>query len=150
MINVTDTQKVALENAADTDDGQITPPPNVRGGAVTKMFNSMVGKGVAEEIDGAYFMTNQGREAIGLPAKIETIAYSVPETTTKPRQRTKQALIIEMLKRPEGATISQIMANTGWQKHTVRGTFAGALKKRMGLNITSTKTADAERVYRVS
>ena len=147
MIKLTKTQQQALETAADTKDGKITPPPKVRGGAVTKMFTSMLNKGIAEENDGAYFMTNQGREAIGLPPKIETIEQSVPPKT---RQGTKQALVVEMLKRPEGATISQIMANTGWQRHTIRGSIAGVLKKRMGLNITSTKVADAERVYRVS
>jgi uncharacterized protein YcnI len=54
-----------------------------------------------------------------------------------------------MLQRPEGATISQICEATGWQQHTVRGTFAGAFKKR-GLAITSTKEAGAERVYRAA
>ena len=51
----------------------------------------------------------------------------------------KQALVIEMLKRPEGATIAQISEATGWQAHTVRGTFAGALKKKLGLTIVSEK-----------
>jgi len=52
-----------------------------------------------------------------------------------------------MLKRPEGATIAQICEATGWMPHTVRGTFAGAFKKKLGLQITSTKEAGAERIY---
>nr|CUV15840.1 conserved protein of unknown function [Ralstonia solanacearum] len=55
-----------------------------------------------------------------------------------------------MLRHPEGATISEICKATGWQAHTVRGMFAGALKKKLGLTITSEKTSDGERVYRIA
>jgi hypothetical protein len=55
--------------------------------------------------------------------------------------------VIAMLKRPEGATIAQICEATGWMPHTVRGTFAGAFKKKLGLQITSTKEAGADRIY---
>lgn len=69
----------------------------------------------------------------------------------KPRTRdnTKQATVIAMLKRSEGATITQICEATGWQSHTVRGAFAGALKKKLGLNITSDKPDAGERIYRI-
>ena len=66
------------------------------------------------------------------------------------REHSKQALVIEMLKRPEGATIAQISEATGWQHHTIRGTFAGALKKKLGLAITSHKLPQGERIYRVA
>ena len=69
----------------------------------------------------------------------------------------KQALVIEMLKRPEGATIAQISEATGWQAHTVRGTFAGALKKKLGLTIVSEKIEGpagtpgaGQRLYRIA
>ena len=55
-----------------------------------------------------------------------------------------------MLQRPEGATVPQICEATGWQAHTVRGAFAGALKKKLGLNIVSEKVEGRERVYRIS
>ena len=61
----------------------------------------------------------------------------------------KQAQVIAMLRRPEGATIRQIAEATGWQAHTVRGTFAGVLKKKLGLTITSEKPKGGERVYRL-
>ena len=67
----------------------------------------------------------------------------------KARTGTKQALMIEMLRRPEGATVDQIMDATGWQRHTVRGAFAGALKKKLGLAVTSEKVEGGARVYRV-
>ncbi|HEX5794727.1 MAG TPA: DUF3489 domain-containing protein, partial [Geminicoccaceae bacterium] len=51
----------------------------------------------------------------------------------KTRDDTKQAQLIAMLRREEGATIAQIVAATGWQQHTVRGAFAGALKRKVTL-----------------
>jgi len=71
---------------------------------------------------------------------------------TKPRTRenSKQAQVVAMLKRVEGATIPQVMAATGWQAHTVRGTFAGAFKKKLGLNLISEKTQGGERVYHIA
>jgi hypothetical protein len=56
--------------------------------------------------------------------------------------------MIAMLRRPEGATIAQIVEVTGWQSHTVRGAFAGALKKRLGLEVSSEKV-EGTRVYRL-
>lgn len=70
----------------------------------------------------------------------------------KPRTRanSKQAEVIRMLQRTEGATISQVCAATGWQAHTVRGTFAATFKKKLGLTITSMKPEGGERVYRIA
>ena len=69
--------------------------------------------------------------------------------TRSPRTGTKQAMMIAMLGRPEGATVDEIVAATGWLPHTVRGAMAGALKKRLGLTITSEKVEGRGRVYRV-
>jgi hypothetical protein len=54
-----------------------------------------------------------------------------------------------MLKRAEGATLAEIVEATGWQRHTVRGALAGALKKRLGLTIISEKVEGRGRVYRI-
>lgn len=72
-------------------------------------------------------------------------------TQAKPRTRdnSKQAEVIRLLQRPEGATIGQICAATGWQAHTVRGTLAGIIKRKLGLAIASTKDGKADRVYRI-
>jgi hypothetical protein len=59
-----------------------------------------------------------------------------------PRAGTKQAQMIEMLRRPEGATVEQIAAATGWQHHTIRGAISGALKKKLGLTIEATRTRE--------
>ncbi len=67
----------------------------------------------------------------------------------KTREGTKQEQLIAMLRRKQGATIAQIVEATGWQPHTVRGAFAGALKKRLGLEVAS-EQIDGVRVYRIA
>lgn len=57
--------------------------------------------------------------------------------TATVRPNTKQAAMIELLRRPEGATVEQIAEVTHWQNHTIRGAIAGALKKKLGLTITT-------------
>ncbi|MCP5231016.1 MAG: DUF3489 domain-containing protein [Zoogloeaceae bacterium] len=77
-----------------------------------------------------------------------TETESAPKTRT-PREGTKQATLIAMLRAPDGATIEEIMAATGWQSHTVRGALAGALKKKLGLEVTSEKVEGRGRVYQL-
>ena len=55
-----------------------------------------------------------------------------------------------MLQRPDGATIEQMTAKTGWQPHSVRGFLAGTVKKKLGLTVESAVTADRGRVYRIA
>jgi Protein of unknown function (DUF3489) len=59
-----------------------------------------------------------------------------------PRTGTKQARMIELLKRPEGATVEQIAEATAWQHHTIRGAISGALKKKLGLTVEATRTRE--------
>lgn len=71
------------------------------------------------------------------------------QSTPTPRAGTKQAALIAMLRAPNGATIEEIAAATGWQAHTVRGAIAGALKKKLGLDVKSEKVEGRGRVYRI-
>ena len=77
-----------------------------------------------------------------------------PKTATKsastPRAESKQSQLIAMLKQPDGATIAEIAKALDWQPHTVRGSIAGALKKKLGLNVESEKADDRGRVYRIA
>jgi hypothetical protein len=77
-------------------------------------------------------------------AKARRAAPAISEGTPKPTPRTgtKQAQMIELLKRPEGATVEQIAAATGWQHHTIRGAISGALKKKLGLTVEATRTRE--------
>jgi len=81
-------------------------------------------------------------------AKKAATAPDTPKEPRKKREGTKQAVLIDMLKRDEGATIDQIVEATGWQRHTVRGAISGALKKKLGLTVTSEKV-EGTRIYRI-
>ena len=69
-------------------------------------------------------------------------AYTLGQTDAKKhqtitRENSKQARMIKMMKRPEGANIDQIAEETGWNHNTIRGAISGALKKRLGLTIAT-------------
>ncbi|SHF40224.1 Protein of unknown function [Ruegeria intermedia] len=83
------------------------------------------------------------------PQDAPAAADRAPKART-PRAGTKQAKLIEMLRAEGGATIDEIVAETGWQAHTVRGAMSGALKKKLGLTITSEKDEQRGRVYRIA
>ena len=79
-------------------------------------------------------------------------AVRAPATATERRSRadTKQAQLIAMLKRRKGASLEEIGEKFGWQAHTVRGAIAGALKKKLGLDVISEKIERRGRVYRIA
>jgi hypothetical protein len=64
-------------------------------------------------------------------------------------QGSKSAHVIALLEKSGGATLSELMKATRWQAHSVRGFLSGTLRKKMGLEIESTKRGDGERVYSI-
>ena len=147
-MKLTDTQALILNTAIQSSGGRLSWfPDNLKGGARDKVLGSLLRQGLIQ-IDGeSHRVTDLAYETLGLavpPALAEPIK-AAPRT----RENTKQAQIIAMLQRPEGATISQIVEVTGWQPHTVRGTFAGAFKKKLGLTLSSSKDEHGQRVYQI-
>jgi hypothetical protein len=169
MTKLTDTQRVILSAASQRTDRLALPlPKSLKGGAAHKVVNALVEKGLLKEVkanrklndpvwregdDGhglALIITDAGFAAIGIetePQKNKAPKPASPQRNT--REGTKQALVIEMLRRPEGATIGEIVDATSWVSHSVRGFIAGALKKKLGLAIGSEKDAGKERRYRI-
>ena len=148
-MKLTNTQTLILNTAIQSSGGQLSWfPDNLKGGARNKVLGSLLRQGLIQ-IDGeSHRVTDLASAALGLtvpPASAEPIKAAL-----RTRENTKQAQIIAMLQRPEGATISQIVEVTGWQPHTVRGTLAGAFKKKLGLLIVSEKDSQANRVYRIA
>ena len=195
MTKLTDTQLIVITAAAGRDDGSIMPlPDSIRGGAVNKVVDALITRGLAKRIederiavDDLIRITRAGLAAINVDpddgaqaaddahddedgavntpepevattgADEATQAATVTdEPTGKPkraprrkREGTKQATLIDMLRRKQGATIAQIAEATGWRNHTIRGEISGALKKKLGLDVTSEKTDDGLRTYRI-
>ncbi len=178
-MKLSDTQLVILTAAAQRSNLLALPlPQNLKGGAAQKVVASLLKQGLLEEIDAdtrtgeavwrktgdghgvTLAITEQGLAAIGIePEKARTTPSETSQPGTsaesgraaKARTRTdsKQAKLIEMLRRPEGASIKEIVAAFGWQAHTVRGAIAGALKKKLGLDVRSENIDGRGRVYRI-
>ena len=170
------TQTAVLTHAIDHTQGKIEWfPDNIKGGARQKVIEGLFKRSMVIGNQGDWHVTAEGYDALGrprpgLPTAAELSSESQKTAATPKRKRatrdadapgsaqaskrtrdnSKQAQVVAMLKRPEGATIAQICEVTGWQAHAVRGTFAGAFKKKLGLTITSDKVEGGERIYRTA
>lgn len=173
MTNLTDTQRIILSAASQRSDRLALPlPKSLKGGAAHKVINALIEKGLLKEVKAnrklgdpvwreggeghglTLIITGKGLEAICIevePQKTKSQKSEPKPVTTerKMREGTKQALVIEMLRRPEGATIAEIVEATSWASHTTRGFLAGALKKKLGLAIDSDKDEIRGRIYKI-
>ncbi len=170
MPELTDTQSLILSRASQRDDRIALPlPGRLRGAAAKKVVTPLIERGFLIELDadprkrGALWrqrqdgtfatlaITDAGFEAIGIeidPPRPEPVSEPAPERPAQ-RKGTKQAMLIEMLRTKDGATLDEIVEATGWMKHTARGVISGQLKKRLGLNVVTEADAQRGRVYRI-
>jgi hypothetical protein len=157
-INLTPAQHAILAYAHQHAAGRIAWfPDHIKGGARAKVLEGLRARDLIEQAGTDLVISAAGYAALGVePPKPQVEQGAQPaEAAEAPaarrtRDNSKQAQVIAMLKRPEGATIAQVCAVTGWQQHTVRGTFAGAFKKKLGLTLASDKPQGGERVYRIA
>ena len=87
----------------------------------------------------------------GKPGKKASSAKKAPKSvkTAGSRDGSKAAKVLDLLKRPGGATSKELIKATGWQPHSVRGFLSGTVGKKLGLAVVSTKGEDGERTYSV-
>ena len=176
MIKLTETQTTILTAGAQRADYIAMPLPKGLAGAAAKMaVSKMIERGWLQEVDAnlrrgeplwretgdghgtTLIVTDAGLLAVGIESVvIKTVAAihkhdaeaPAPKVPT-PRAGTKQAMLISLLRAPDGATMDEIVAATGWLAHTARGAMSGALGKKLGLVVTSEKDAARGRVYRL-
>jgi hypothetical protein len=161
---LTPAQHAILAHAIHNTEGKIAWfPDNIKSGARKKVLEGLFKRALITPLCNDWFISAEGYDALGVPRlgpiTVEVLdeiikSAEVGDKSQTPVRRTrdnsKQATVIGMLKRPEGATIPQICEATGWLKHTARGTFAGVFKKKLGLIIVSDKPKGGERVYRIA
>lgn len=178
MTQLTETQNLILTAGAQRPDNLALPLPKGLAGAAAKMaVSKMIDRGWLQEVEAnlrrgeplwretgdghgtTLIVTDAGLLAVGIePVVVQTMASirergkTDPEAEPKaptPRSGTKQAQLIAMLQRPEGATMDEITAALSWQAHTARGAMSGALGKKLGLVVTSANEENRGRVYRI-
>lgn len=157
---LTDIQTAILKAAAGRPDVNIEPlPPTLRGGARTKVIKGLLARGLITESDGGHQLTDAGYAAVGklrpVPKGVHKMDSPDALTRSEPipralRPGTKLATIIDAMRNPDGATIAQMMAGTGWQAHSVRGAISGMVRKRLGYVVITEKSANGQRTYRVA
>jgi len=177
MTKLTETQTIILSAGAQRPENIALPLPKGLAGAAAKMaVSKMIALGWLQEVDAnlrrgeplwretgdghgtTLVVTDAGLLAIGIEPVVVRTVVGNRENATKaaapqqptPRSGTKQAMLIAMLKAPEGATMEEIIAATQWQSHTARGAMSGALGRKLGLLVTSDKEGNRGRVYRIN
>ena len=172
QIQLTDTQAIILSAACSRDDGAVFPvTTSLKGGAVGNVCKSLLKRGLIEEIAATDVNTvwRHDEERGPVTLRATPLAYSTLGITddleeqgvapvrgiatadpTRRRSGTKQEAVIAMLGAEGGATIDEIVAATQWAPHTTRGFLSGALKKKLGLTITSDKVEGRGRAYMIT
>ena len=129
MISTAEAMEIALSPAAEA------PKPTQKATSAKRARNAAPKK------------AKSGKKAS--PAKKAPKSPKSAPKATAARDGSKAAKVLELLRRPDGATLKGLMKATGWQAHSVRGFLSGTVGKKMGLTVASSKGEDGERTYSV-
>ena len=172
QIQLSDAQAVILSAACAREDAMVFPvTASLKGGAVGNVCKSLLKRGLIEEVAATDLNTvwRHDEERGPITLRATPLAFSALRITDAPeegpdeqreaastpepirrRSGTKQEALIAMLRAEGGATIDEIAEALEWRAHTVRGAMAGALKKKLGLTITSEKVEGRGRTYMIA
>ena len=170
QIQLSDAQSLILSTACAREGGMVFPvTASLKGGAVGNVCKSLLKRALIEEVPATDHTTvwRHDEDAGPLTLRATALACSTFGITDDPQQQTdyqptpapesarrrtgtKQEAVIAMLLTEGGATIDEIVAATQWAPHTARGFLSGALKKKLGLIITSEKVDGRGRTYRIA
>lgn len=157
MTKLNDARRQLLEAAAANEDGFIDIPKDAKATARALIKEGLLIATPQDGAEGRCLITTDGRAAVA-PAgkgaaakKIKAAPAAVPEAAPAPvpAKLNKTELMVQLLTRPQGASIVAMSEATGWLPHSVRGFMAGTLKKKLGMTVTSEKV-DGLRIYRAT
>lgn len=150
---LTPTQSTIIRSAARHPEGRIAVPATLQGGARANALKGLLMRGWIVEAGDGHLLTDAGYATIGQqrPTPPPIMDDTPARDSVQPcRPGTKLVKVVAALQNPDGATIFQLMCCTGWQAHTIRGVLSGMVRKKLGLNVVSSKVAGGERVYRIA
>ena len=173
-MQLSDTQTAILAAAVARDDRMVFPVDlPLKGGAVGNVLKSLLKRGLVEEVptadhgvvwrcgeDGTTLTLRASDTGVQLlgggivhpgDCQLAVVESVAAEVIAAPRKHgVAQQALLELLQRPEGATIADMQDATGWLPHSVRGALSGVVAKKLGHVVTSTKEEGRGRVYRIA
>ena len=146
MSKLTKAQLELLQSAAATVEHTIDRPKidgRIISGVIKRgLMLAQISMGGVQRLN----LTAEGLSALATPTEDAAPPPADPNTEAKPPS--KLARVVALLRQPGGTTMDALMAETGWQQHSVRGALAGSIKKGMGLNVVSEKRVGV-RIYSI-
>ena len=135
-MKLTPTQIDVLTQAAEQTEGNINLD-KIDARVCSRVLEGLLRRGLIIRKADRYQIHLTGYTCLGLPAPNQVEEAKSKTKTISLRSGTKQATLIALMQRPQGASIDELCEATNWLPHTIRGVFSNTLKKRLGLTVTS-------------